>query len=243
MNRILIDEGLNYVTRKEDTLCIEIEQDMNLLINDSSLKYEIIVNNCNANILSVFENKKNTDIKMEINSSNVICNLISFNTEDQNVLVKLNSKNSSINIYNSVVSTNKQESNFNILHNAPNTCSNVYNCAVTMKTGSIKFNVTSRVFKDTDKCVINQDSKIISLNGSNENEINPNLLIDCYDTLASHAAFIGKFKDEDVFYMQTRGIKKKDAYNLLLEGFLIGKLDVSSSEKKYLSEKLNENWR
>ena len=243
MNRLLVDEGLEFVSRKDYTLYVDIKEDMNLLITDSAYNYEINVNNSFVNILTVFQNSNDLNIKINIDNSKVVYNLISYNGKKENIEVNLNTSNSSFNMYNSVISASKQEIDVNILHNASLTNSNIYNCASTIKEGSVKFNIISKVYKNCIKCNVNQESKIISLNSSNDNEINPNLLIDCYDTLASHSAFIGKFKDDDVFYMQTRGIKKKDAYNLLLEGFLIGKLDVSSSEKEYLKEKLNRNWR
>ena len=243
MNRILVDEGLDFVSKKDDTLYIDIEESINLLIANSSYDYEINVKDSFVNILTIFQNSNDANIKININNSKVIYNLISYNGKNENIKVNLNTSNSSFDLFNSIISVSNQEINVNILHNASLTDSNVYNCASTIKEGSVKFNITSKVFKDSIKCKVNQESRIISLNSSNDNEINPNLLIGCYDTLASHSAFIGKFKDEDVFYMQTRGIKKKDAYNLLLEGFLIGKLDISSSEKDYLKEKLNRNWR
>ena len=90
--------------------------------------------------------------------------------------------------------------------------------------------------------VVNQESKIISLNSSNNNKINPILLIDEFDATAKHSAFIGKFKEEEVFYMQSRGIKKKDAYDLLLKGFLIGTLKIDEEEKNDIIKKY-DNWR
>jgi Fe-S cluster assembly protein SufD len=49
----------------------------------------------------------------------------------------------------------------------------------------------------------------------------PNLLIDNYDVDSSHGAYIGKFRDEEIFYLMSRGISREDSYRLLLNGFLI----------------------
>ena len=81
------------------------------------------------------------------------------------------------------------------------------------------------------------------MNNYNDNEINPILLIDEYDTEAKHSAFIGKFNEQEVFYLQSRGIKKKDAYRLLLNGFLIGKMKITTEEKEFLQDKINNDWR
>ena len=229
MNRIVIDQGL---IKKAD----------NYLINDLSRKYELDVKDCNINIFGLFENDGNLDITINIDNANVICNFISYNTKDQNIKVNLNSENSKVEIYNSLVSIVPQKSIINILHNAKKTDSNVYNFAVTKDLGSVTFDVTSKVLKGMKNLVVNQESKIISLNSSNNNKINPILLIDEFDAIAKHSAFIGKFKDQEVFYMQSRGIKKKDAYDLLLKGFLIGALKIDEEEKNNIIKKY-DNWR
>lgn len=46
-------------------------------------------------------------------------------------------------------------------------------------------------------------------------------MIDCYDVISNHSAYIGKFSLEKVFYLESRGFSKKIAYQLLLKGFLI----------------------
>ena len=70
----------------------------------------------------------------------------------------------------------------------------------------------------------------------------PNLYIDASDVSASHSALIGKFSDEEMFYMQSRGIDKDTATKLLISGFLTSDI----TDKKLLKE-INKNidkyWR
>ena len=54
----------------------------------------------------------------------------------------------------------------------------------------------------------------------NNSIIKPNLYIDEYDVDARHAATIGRFNSEDIFYLMTKGIDKKEAIELLISGFL-----------------------
>ena len=46
-------------------------------------------------------------------------------------------------------------------------------------------------------------------------------LIDNYDVESNHAAYIGKFSEDKIFYMMSRGITREEAERLLLNGFLI----------------------
>jgi Fe-S cluster assembly protein SufD len=48
----------------------------------------------------------------------------------------------------------------------------------------------------------------------------PSLEIDANEVKAGHGSAISRVKDSDVFYLQSRGINKKDAQNMYVHGFL-----------------------
>jgi Fe-S cluster assembly protein SufD len=75
-------------------------------------------------------------------------------------------------------------------------------------------------------------ARIINLT-DNECIINPNLYIEDSDVVANHAAAIGKFSDEELFYLMSRGITYTDAINLLIKGFLVSDYNISE-------ERINE---
>ena len=58
----------------------------------------------------------------------------------------------------------------------------------------------------------------------------PNLLIDNYDVNSNHAAYIGKFSEEKLFYLMSRGISSQEANRLLLNGFLINSDSIDLHE-------------
>jgi len=51
-------------------------------------------------------------------------------------------------------------------------------------------------------------------------EVNPILLIDEYDVKAGHGATIGKLDENSVYYLMSRGLTRKDAERLMINGFL-----------------------
>ena len=65
----------------------------------------------------------------------------------------------------------------------------------------------------------------------------PNLYIDNYDVDSNHSAYIGKFRDEAMFYLMSRGISLENSYRLLLNGFLI---NTDSIEYDKISEFIDE---
>ncbi|MCI8460489.1 MAG: SufD family Fe-S cluster assembly protein, partial [Bacilli bacterium] len=74
--------------------------------------------------------------------------------------------------------------------------------------------------KKSSKCICNQENQIINMDNG-KSTILPILLIDNYDVDSNHSAYIGKFRDEEIFYLMSRGISRSMANRLLLRGFLI----------------------
>lgn len=118
-------------------------------------------------------------------------------------------------------------------HNYPKTSSFLNHNFVTIEEGEMKLNVTSMVYKNRKKSILKQNNQILNQNNSNS-YIKPNLLIEENDIEASHSANIEPFDERKIFYMQTRGINKKEAEMLLLEDFLKSNIvDTTKYIKKY----------
>ena len=238
MIRIVIGSGIIKEEIVDDKVVINIEKDSNLLIEkDLYKKYEINVKNANLNILVIKEDANDLEYKININKGNVSFNYVSVNSKNSKIEANLNKKESNIEIYNSVIASNKVNYDILVNHNTCDTKSNIYNNGITKEDGSIIFNVTSFAPKKAKNSTINQDSKIITLNDINENEINPILLIDSFEAEARHAAFIGNFKEKELFYLMSRGLSKKEASNLLINGLLFGQLSICFNEKEDLKKR------
>lgn len=243
MNRILLGNS-NKEVISSDKLIINLEEDKNILLENKDYKdVEINVKNAKINVLVLNECSKDINYEININQGDVYFNDVSYNSGNVKINAKLMNESSSINIYNSVIASKKVRYDIDVKHQSKNTYSDIQNNGVTKKDGAICFNVTSFVPKKSTGCKVNQDSKIITLNETNENEINPILLIDEFDSEARHAAFIGNFKENELFYLMSRGLIKKDAMNLLISGMLIGTLKLCFDEKEKLKEKLEKEWR
>ena len=115
--------------------------------------------------------------------------------------------------------------------------SNIINHGVNINKGEIKFDISGFVPNNITGCNLNQDNRIINLT-DNKCEIKPNLFIDENDVIAAHSAHIGKCNDDKIFYLETRGINKKEAEMLLIKGFLTSKLN----DKKQIEKIINKYW-
>ena len=87
-----------------------------------------------------------------------------------------------------------------------------------------KSNVTfeGKVFVDDDcsDTVSSQISKGLVMSDESKINLTPILEIDNDDVVCSHGAASGKPDDSVLFYLASRGIEKKDAEKLYMQGFL-----------------------
>lgn len=228
MNKLLVnsEEEINNLVIEEDTELV-------LNFNDTSRDIYIVVeDNICLNIVDISfntSNKINITLK---NDSRVIYNKFSINSGDY-IYTLLDGEYSNVVINNSVVNNDDTKMKFVIEHNNTNTSSNLSNHGVNNSSGTLYFNVDSKINRSASLACADQENKIINL-VKGDSKIFPNLLVDNYDVSASHSAYISDFDKESMFYLKSRGISDNEARRLLLEGFLIGNLDVDDETKKNL---------
>ena len=170
-----------------------------------------------------------------LNNSDLTVQKLVLNNSDT-VNIDLNSENSKVKYYYSSINYTSNNYTIRVNHNSSNTESNVINHGVNVLDKSLVFDVLGFIPKKSINCKCNQDNKIINLKNNDCSVIKPNLIVDNNMIEASHAAYIGGFKEEDIFYLQSRGLSKKACYDLLLKAYLIG--DFNINDEKYL-DKIN----
>lgn len=231
-----------------NTLKIDILKDTDLSINynhinESKLNIEInVLDNVCTNIYEFKEGSKGK-IKYHFNiNSNSKLNIYKFydiNKIKEFVRIDLNGINASVDYNFKTISKEGEKYDITIYHNKENTISKIINNGVNIKDGSLIFNVSSFVYNGNKNCDVSQKSRIVNLT-MNKCKICPNLYIDEYDVNANHSAYIGNFKDDELFYLMSRGISTRDSEYLLIKGFLLNNMDHF---KNLISEICEKYWR
>jgi len=225
---------------KDSDLDIEID-----LKEDSKLNFNI---NIESNVklkLNIITKGKIGKIQYKYTlGENSLCNINKFQNVfniKEMIIVNLNGINADFEYNFKTMSNSKETYDYHIFHNYNNTISNIKNNGVCIKDGNIIYQVSSFVPKEITGCIVNQNNRIINLT-DNKCEIKPNLYIDSFDVEASHSALIGKFSDEEMFYMQSRGIDYKNALKLLITGFLTS--DINNKKIiKIINQNIEKYWR
>jgi len=257
MNKIIVVDDIIELLEVSDFIKIELIT-KNILFDVNTLKIDVLNDTTiNINYKHLNETKLNIEIniidnvKCDINEfregikskikyhynigSNSVLNIHKFydiDTIKEFVRIDLNGENATINYIFKTISNNIQKYDLTIYHNNPKTFSNIINNGVNTNDGNLIFNVSSFVPNGNAKCDVIQTSRIVNLT-LNKCQICPNLYIDEYDVNASHSAYIGNFKEDELFYLMSRGINKKEAEYLLIKGFLL-------NDMEFMSQKINE---
>lgn len=176
---------------------LKSNEELILELNDND-NYEFILNENSYLKLSQKYNKKEINKTIDIN---------------------LNGINSKVDYFLSTLTNVNQTFTLNVNHNNKNTISNVINHGVVLNDSKLEFIINAKIDKGNTKSILNQESKIITM-GKNNSIIKPNLFIDEYDVEARHAATIGKFNQDNIFYLMTKGLTNTEANDLLIKGFL-----------------------
>ena len=78
--------------------------------------------------------------------------------------------------------------------------------------------------------IAHQTNKIMVFDEKCQASANPYLYIDEYDVTASHAAAVGKMDEDHLYYLQTRGLSKRQAMQLITYGYLEPVIHVVDNE-------------
>lgn len=199
-------------------------------INSNNICFNIVIEeNVCVNLL---EYSNNDDISINnkyilYKNSSLILSKFSYNektSENNNIYLKGEKANIKYNF--SSISNGLDKYIINIYHEDNNTSSDIFNRTIAKEGSSNLFDINSYVDNGIKNCILNQQTKIITLGDSN-NKINPNMFIGEESTIAGHSSVIGMIDENDLFYMMSRGIDYNTSVNLIVKGMILSNIDVN----------------
>lgn len=196
---------MNKIEREEKIVKIDqnLEKTLNIFLEEDTKK--------------VYEVLENSSLKIYIYSIN----------KSSSLEIHLNGNNAKVELHYSTINYDSNTYDINIYHNNSNTKSNIYNHGLNVFNNKLHFNINGHIPKSSDNCICNQENQIINLKNG-ESTIQPNLFIENYNVVSSHSAYIGKFREDDLFYLMSRGLSRNKSYDLLIKSFLTNSLEIES---------------
>ena len=197
MNKIVIDKPLNNLIIGDKIVYIKGRVSINK-IDISNIKEGIIVLEDNASLII-------HDI-IDIEGINGNLSIISNNNTNLDLGLGISSKGkNTFNIINRLVGNNNK-SNIKI-----RVVSEEYSYINMKLTGIIESNTKNNDYTEDIKYLNLYPETIICL---------PELIVNSNDTVANHLMSVGNVNEEELFYLESRGINKKDSIEMIKRGFL-----------------------
>ncbi len=200
MNNILLDSAISF--SKEGTFKLELDKDTTISVESDNVKLYLVTKN---------------NIKVDFN---ILNSTTIYNITRESITANINIyNNAKLDFYEMAVTDKEITNEVNVYHKNKETTSNVTCHGISYGKGDLKFSVNGYIKKGMIGSICNQSSRIINLD-EGKSSIKPNLFIDEFDSIANHSAYTGPFDEKLLFYLETKGISKKEAFNLLLNGFM-----------------------
>lgn len=209
-----------------------------IIIEDSYLNLELfdvekdinikIMPNCGLDLVIHGENYKK-NIQIEVGEDSILnYNEISLNSSVKAKITLL--ENSNLYYSASTIAKKDVKLDLEIDHISDNSKAEIINHLVNVNGVVIELTVIDKVNKEAKNTESQQDNKIIDL-ADGYNIMRPIVLVDTDEVVADHSSYVGKFKDEEMFYLKSRGIDDEKAKFLLINGFLIKGMKLSSKDE------------
>lgn len=234
MNKLVIGN-------EDDISDITVTEDLSLSIYLNGTNRDIAIHVLDDCCLSVFALEQDTANKISYHlgkNAKVIVN--KFAKEDSDVVdAFLDGENAEFNFYQSVINYNDHICVENVVHRAIDTKSNIINHGVNVENHTLHFLVNGTIEQGAKESEFHQDNKIINLKDG-KSFIFPNLLVDEQNVNASHAAYIGTFQKEELFYLESRGIPKDKCERLLLQGFLLQNMNLEEDDREKVDDLIEQ---
>lgn len=156
----------------------------------------------------------------------VISGFLSQNLE-ADLKINLNGENARAMINAIVVSNGHQQQTVDVhmTHFAPYSYGDMYNVGISNGHGRVTLNGIEKIEKGMKQANAFQTLKGIILSDFAIVDVNPILLIDEYDVKAGHGATVGKIEEQQLYYLQSRGLSKIEAEKLIIKGYIKPILD------------------
>ena len=206
MNKILIEND-NISFDNEEVMAEINEQILNI-----NIKNEVIIN-----IYKGLEKLKELTINIKEKSS-LKLNVYNNNTCNLKINIILEDK---ANILANMALISKEKSHLDIKTTMKgNDINNIIKInGISKNEGSYVIKVDGEVLKNTINNIMSESINILTLNKL-ENKILPNMLVSSKEVEAMHFVTMGPINEEELFYLTSKGIARKDAAKIIEKGFI-----------------------
>ncbi|MDR0832344.1 MAG: SufD family Fe-S cluster assembly protein [Bacillales bacterium] len=177
-------------------------------------------------------------------NSNYTGYLLDLNEGDSNIIIEIKQKSlSNASFYSGIIAdkNDKKILETKFYNEENNSVSYQQNYGIVRNNASLFIKGLGKIEKGAFNSNNRQDSRLIIFDENSKGKIEPLLFIDENEVQASHSSALGRINEDQIFYLQSRGLSKEEAKKTIIKGFLAPLLSrINNYEiNLVLKEKLN----
>ena len=142
--------------------------------------------------------------------------------------VKLMERGAQCNMNSALLSKTEKTMNMMIHHQAVSTSSFMNHSGVLLESGKLYIDAIGKIDRGAKGSKSHQKSRALTFDQPKSATVLPQLLIDENDVEASHATSVGQIDENQMYYLQSRGLTKAQATQLITLGALMPIAEVLS---------------
>ena len=119
-----------------------------------------------------------------------------------------------------------------VQHNAAHTTGLMKNFSVLLDKGQYEMVANGNIKKGCVEAQSHQATRVLTLGQGHKTKVIPLLLIDENDVKASHALTIGQPDEDQLYYLQSRGLTTKQAVGLLSIGYFLPVIELIDNQEE-----------
>ena len=138
-------------------------------------------------------------------------------------------KDSQLEVHTTYLGTAKKDVVFDLFNRESDSFVNISNNIVCLDQSSFSMDCIGTIVKGAKRSKCHQSSHCLTIDDPKKARVLPVLNIDENDVEASHSLAMGTIDEEVLFYMNSRGLNKKESLQLILRSYLMPSDDFYES--------------
>lgn len=113
-----------------------------------------------------------------------------------------------------------QDAGAKVIHIAPNTTSRILSKSISKGTGRASYRGLCKVYPGAVNARANIECDALLLDENSQTDTFPSIEVEEQQSSVGHEASVSKISDEQLFYIQSRGISEEEARTMIVRGFM-----------------------
>lgn len=244
---VVVDKsGYQELRLTSDTSHLEIRLDerinASMMITYSGVKADVstrLILPSNSSLTMMIRNELKEELRMQIHGSLyrdaelhfAYCDL-DHATVDMQAEFELKEEGANAEVKSACIVHGEKKFVMNCVHLVPYTRGIMEHYAVVGENGRYCMEACGKIVKGAHDAASHQTTRVLTMSEQHTSQVVPLLLIDENDVKASHATTLGQPDENQLYYLQTRGLTRKQALGLLSIGYIMPIAEFFDDEEK-----------